>query len=588
MANDAVNGTTRPAPPPPPKPKPKPEAPKDPQKAYHQEFKDLAGKDGKLSEDDFVKHAKDLGLDAKDPSTLQKLYEKYATTNNAPGEHGNSTMNESEFDKMMASTGAQARIEPYTVKSGDGFIKIATQLGHGHDWQALAKANGLKPDSVIHPGQTLKIPDHWQPDAVKVTDPAPSGGSGAPSGSGSPSSNDTKTAADTIDKAKIDGLAPVDPTQHAAAQKTDSTTLKNAQDALAKVDKKDPQHQALQDKVTALQKAYDAKYPKVDQARVHDKALQNSINDQIKNLDHKNPDPGMVNNIADQLQKNGDPASLAKAAALREMVGAGKGVNGDVKAALINALQDNTDTRQDLGVALQSGHQSPEELKLVAMTARAVSDSTGAHPANFDQMADVLDKAAQPGVSQAVRTDIAKGFDNNNDHGDLVDALGKANSKADYEALQAFAQFHTDENNAYQAANNAGKDTSAFTVNGYAPDTGFTNREAGVLKNVTENYDLYSKSAKWSDFKGHIKDMLGDNEETSSDLRGAVESILTPANMHDAATGKALMGLINARRANGYNDSDTNHLADNLQSLINSPGINPVGSNLDKVLKDGL
>jgi LysM repeat protein len=44
----------------------------------------------------------------------------------------------------------------YTVKAGDSIERIA---GH-HDISAsaLAKLNGLKPDSLIHPGQKLKVP----------------------------------------------------------------------------------------------------------------------------------------------------------------------------------------------------------------------------------------------------------------------------------------------------------------------------------------------------------------------------------------------------------------------------------------------
>jgi LysM repeat protein len=45
----------------------------------------------------------------------------------------------------------------YTVKPGDGLERIARR--HGCTLEALAKANGLKRDAVIHAGQTLKLPD---------------------------------------------------------------------------------------------------------------------------------------------------------------------------------------------------------------------------------------------------------------------------------------------------------------------------------------------------------------------------------------------------------------------------------------------
>jgi LysM repeat protein len=44
----------------------------------------------------------------------------------------------------------------YTIKPGDSLARIARR--HGCSAQDLAKANGMKLDSVIHPGQTLKLP----------------------------------------------------------------------------------------------------------------------------------------------------------------------------------------------------------------------------------------------------------------------------------------------------------------------------------------------------------------------------------------------------------------------------------------------
>ncbi|HEY9721895.1 MAG TPA: LysM domain-containing protein [Oscillatoriaceae cyanobacterium] len=564
MANDSVNGTTRPAPPPPPKPKPqpKPEAPKDPQKAYHKEFQDTATKDGKLSEDDFVKHAKDLGLDAKDKGSLQKLYEKYATTDNANGEHGNSTMNESEFDKMMSSQGAKPRLEPYTVKSGDGFIKIATQLGHPHDWQALAKANGLKPDGVIQPGQSLKIPDHWQPDAVKVTAPAPTGGSGNTSSKGE------AKAADTINKATIDGVAPIKPDMHQKAQSADQTTLKNAQDALAKVPKDDPQHKALEGKVKALQDAFKAKYPTPNEARIKDKGLQDNINGEIKNLDHNNPDPQSVKDIVNQLKENGDPTSLARADGLSALIGPdAKHLSGDTKSNLINALQDNTDTYSDLQKAVGGCDSSPEAFRTIARVAAAGIDDN--HPNGCYQMAHVLNTAAADGVSQGVRSDIHQAFDDDSDTDDFNDALGKANSKQDYAALQALADFH-------------------------GTHDGFNNAQGAVLKSVVDNYDTLSKSPNWNDFKGHIRDAINDNDNTSSEMRAAVESMINgdPKSLRDAKgnptpMAKALESLVNARLTN-YGDGDTKALRDHLTSLINSPGYNPSGGDIDNALKNGI
>ena len=44
----------------------------------------------------------------------------------------------------------------YTVKAGDNFEKIARKVGTNP--QKLAKSNGMKTSSIIHPGQKLKVP----------------------------------------------------------------------------------------------------------------------------------------------------------------------------------------------------------------------------------------------------------------------------------------------------------------------------------------------------------------------------------------------------------------------------------------------
>lgn len=51
---------------------------------------------------------------------------------------------------------AQGNAATYTVKPGDSFAKISRNTGSTP--AELAKANGLKIDSVIHPGQKLTIP----------------------------------------------------------------------------------------------------------------------------------------------------------------------------------------------------------------------------------------------------------------------------------------------------------------------------------------------------------------------------------------------------------------------------------------------
>jgi LysM repeat protein len=57
---------------------------------------------------------------------------------------------------VLLCTDVMGQTADYTVKPGDSLVKIARR--HGCTAQELAKANGLKLNSVIHPGQSMKLP----------------------------------------------------------------------------------------------------------------------------------------------------------------------------------------------------------------------------------------------------------------------------------------------------------------------------------------------------------------------------------------------------------------------------------------------
>lgn len=61
--------------------------------------------------------------------------------------------------------------ETYTVQAGDSFDKIAQRAGTTAD--AVAKANGLKKNSVIRPGQKLKLPSTGIPAKAKPVETEP-------------------------------------------------------------------------------------------------------------------------------------------------------------------------------------------------------------------------------------------------------------------------------------------------------------------------------------------------------------------------------------------------------------------------------
>jgi len=55
-----------------------------------------------------------------------------------------------------------AELKTYTVAEGDSLWKIAQHVyGHGNQWQKIYEANKdrIQNPDLIHPGQTLVIPD---------------------------------------------------------------------------------------------------------------------------------------------------------------------------------------------------------------------------------------------------------------------------------------------------------------------------------------------------------------------------------------------------------------------------------------------
>ena len=70
---------------------------------------------------------------------------------------------EAAIEELQYTPSAMARYlrtkRTYTVKAGDSFWKIAErELGNGMKMYDLARANKMTIQSVIHPGQILKLP----------------------------------------------------------------------------------------------------------------------------------------------------------------------------------------------------------------------------------------------------------------------------------------------------------------------------------------------------------------------------------------------------------------------------------------------
>ena len=114
-----------------------------------------------------------------------------ATTTTAPaaGQGGGSPT-----DSTAAGGGGAAGGATYTVVSGDYLLGIAKKLGV--PLQSLLDANGMNANSLITPGQKLKIPAATTGSTTATTAAGGSGGSTASSTASSAAATTTTTAAD--------------------------------------------------------------------------------------------------------------------------------------------------------------------------------------------------------------------------------------------------------------------------------------------------------------------------------------------------------------------------------------------------------
>jgi LysM repeat protein len=102
----------------------------------------------------------------------------------------------------LLCTDVMGQTASYTVKPGDSLAKIARR--HSCTAQELAKANGLKLNSLIHPGQTLKLP---------AKDGATAGSTSSPAADGSHTiqSGETLTAVSRRYNIPLDDLLAANP-----------------------------------------------------------------------------------------------------------------------------------------------------------------------------------------------------------------------------------------------------------------------------------------------------------------------------------------------------------------------------------------
>jgi LysM repeat protein len=114
-----------------------------------------------------------------------------ATTTTAPAASGQG--GGGPTDSTGGGGGAAAGGATYTVVSGDYLLGIAKKLGV--PLQSLLDANGMNANSLITPGQKLKIPAATTGSTTATTAAGGSGGTGGSGGSGGSTASSTASSA---------------------------------------------------------------------------------------------------------------------------------------------------------------------------------------------------------------------------------------------------------------------------------------------------------------------------------------------------------------------------------------------------------
>ena len=148
-------------------------------------------------------------------------------------------------------------------------------------------------------------------------------------------------------------------------------------------------------------------------------------------IDDAGSDKAKLKAIAEALPKD-DPRAKALMA-----VADGK-VADDVAEKILHALKDQDSTRGDFAEALQRCDGDKAAIEAIAAVAdyKAQSQDDAGAKAEMEALAASLHAMAKAG--DAVRRELAKGFDDRGNLGDFERAVDAAGSKEDLEALKAF------------------------------------------------------------------------------------------------------------------------------------------------------
>ncbi len=122
---------------------------------------------------------------------------------------------------------SSSNAQTYTVKAGDSMEKIGRKVGANPE--KLARANGLKTSSIIHPGLKLKVPSTNQAPAKEVAvakSPAPTKRAAAPVEREETTMISTPVSREKVQAPIAKAPTPAAPTMKAATPISSSTAVK--------------------------------------------------------------------------------------------------------------------------------------------------------------------------------------------------------------------------------------------------------------------------------------------------------------------------------------------------------------------------
>lgn len=415
-------------------------------------------------------------FEKKSSEELTKLYETY----NTDGAEG---LTESEFEALFnsvvgetqATSETTATIETngesktVTVKPGDTLSKIARDNGvtlaelkeanphlfkDGKDSAGKTRSAG---GNLIYPGDQVKIPQKPKAEEPQKTEEAENDGA-------KPEETEADKALKVIDETKLTEAPPQLPAEDKASIKeSNQKKVADARTALAEIPADHPQRAEAEEKVAKLEGQFKTQYGEYATAESETAAAKATIDQaEFKEISPADLDRMTMDDL--QAIMDQDSKTLEGAKAVLEKIPADDPQRAEYESKVQQLEQDfeaaypsapevfasTPEVQEKLDQAAGAASRGDVETQQAALRAAIKAAKTpedfaaiasAANQGGQPELAEALQAAADPKVSEKVRKEIREALqDGNKTDSDLGDALKNAKSPEDFTAIAAAAK----------------------------------------------------------------------------------------------------------------------------------------------------